>query len=445
MNRIFILSAIVAFLLWPAGMKSNAQDSQSADSLFKVITRTDETIRLLRKIQFSGYLQTQFQLAEKAGIKSFAGGDFPENSDSRFMIRRGRVKMTWSGNLSKFVTQIDITEKGIAPKDIYFQLTDPWIHTVGITAGLFNRPFGNEITMSSSIRESPERARVYQTLFPGERDAGIMLSVHPKSSSGLSWFKADAGFFNGTGIASDFDSHKDFIGHISVSKENVWALGLSYYNGRWQSGTGKYFKSLTTTDDGFRVFLPDSSDRPYSGRRVYYGINGQASVKTALGTTLVKGEYLSGFHGGTSETTVSPSSVPKGKAVSKADLVTGTVTTVASPLPVMERSFMGGLIYIVHTILQSRHQLVFKYDVYDPDTRASGKEIGKPADAGSYATLSPADIRYDTYGFGYIFHYDSNLKIMLYYEIVRNEKTALSDFGSDLKDNVLTVRLQYKF
>lgn len=445
MNRIFILTAIIAVLLWPAGMKANAQDDKTADSLFKSIARTDETIRLLKKIQFSGYLQTQFQVAEKEGIKSFAGGDFPENSDSRFMIRRGRVKMTWSGNLSKFVTQIDITEKGIAPKDVYFQLTDPWIRTFVITAGLFNRPFGNEITMSSSVRESPERARVYQTLFSGERDAGIMLSVHPGSRSGLSWFKADAGFFNGTGIASDFDSHKDFIGRVSVSKGNAWTLGLSYYNGRWQSGTEKYFKDLTTTDDGFRVFLPDSTGSLYSGRRIYYGMNGQVSVKTVLGTTLVRGEYLTGLHGGTSETTVSPSSLPKDKAVSKADPVTGIVTTVAPPLPAMERPFAGGLVYVVHTILQTKHQLVFKYDVYDPDTRARGKEIGKPAGTGTFATLSPADIRYDTYGFGYIFHYDTNLKMMLYYDIVRNEKTALSGYTGDLNDNVLTIRLQYTF
>lgn len=445
MNKFFILSVTIAVILWSAGVKANAQDSKATDSLYKSLNRTDETIRLLKNIQFSGYLQSQLQVAEKVGIKSFAGGDFPEKSNNRFMVRRGRVKMTWSGDLSKFITQVDITEKGISPKDFYFQVTDPWVRSFNITFGLFNRPFGNEITMSSKVRESPERARVYQTLFPGERDAGIMLSVHPGSHSGLGWFRADAGFFNGTSIASDFDSHKDFIGRVSVNKGNTWDFGFSYYNGRWQSGTRKYFKSLTTSDDGFRVFLPDSTGNLYSARRVYFGVNVQVSIKTLLGTTLARGEYLTGLHGGTSETTVSPSSFPKGKAVSRADLVTGTVTTVASPLPAMERPFRGGLFYVVHTILQTRHQFVFKYDVYDPDTKARGKEIGNPASAGNYVTLSAADILYDTYGLGYIFHYNTNLKFMLYYDIVKNENTALIGYTGDLKDNVLTIRLQYVF
>ncbi len=441
---------IIMVLLFIAVLPAQGQEQQKADSLQKKISKVEEDVQALKKIQFTGYLQTQFQLAEREGIASFAGGNFPENSQSRFQIRRGRVKLTWSGNLSKFVTQIDITEKGIAPKDVYLQFTDPWLRTIELTAGLFNRPFGNEITMSSSVRESPERARIYQTLFPNERDAGIMLSVHPGNHSGLHWFKADAGFFNGTGIAADFDSHKDFIGRLSFTKENAGAfsgltLGFSYYHGFWQSGTGKYYKSLAKTNDGFRVFLPDSTGDLHSARRSYYGINGQVSVKTALGTTLVRGEYLSGLQGGTSETSVSPSSLPKGKAVSKADPVSGIVTTNTPSLPAMERPFAGGLVYIVHTILQTRHQIVFKYDVYDPNTRARENEIGKPADPGDFAALTSADIRYDTYGLGYIFQYASNLKIMLYYDIVRNEKTALTGFTSDLKDNVLTIRLQYKF
>lgn len=78
MNKFFILSVTIAVIIWSAGVKANAQDSQATDSLYKSLNRTDETIRLLKNIQFFGYLQSQFQVAEKAGIKSFAGGDFPE-------------------------------------------------------------------------------------------------------------------------------------------------------------------------------------------------------------------------------------------------------------------------------------------------------------------------------------------------------------------------------
>ena len=49
------------------------------------------------RIQISGYLQPQFQVASQEGIQSFAGGNFAPNSNNRFMIRRGRLR-TGIGN-----------------------------------------------------------------------------------------------------------------------------------------------------------------------------------------------------------------------------------------------------------------------------------------------------------------------------------------------------------
>jgi phosphate-selective porin len=41
---------------------------------------------------------------------------------------------------------------------------------------------------------------------------------------------------------------------------------------------------------------------------------------------------------------------------------------------------------------------------------------------------------------------NTNVKFMAYYDIVTNETSQnLSAFAKDLKDNVLTLRLQYKF
>src|SRR5689334_9159044 len=47
------------------------------------------------KIRISGYMQPQFQKIQTAGAKSYSGGDFPPNVDSRFMIRRGRVRIDY--------------------------------------------------------------------------------------------------------------------------------------------------------------------------------------------------------------------------------------------------------------------------------------------------------------------------------------------------------------
>src|SRR6476646_6356808 len=57
----------------------------------------NDTVRPLIKrfenLQFSGYIQPQFQLADTEGAKTFSGGDFAPHSKSRFMLRRARVKL----------------------------------------------------------------------------------------------------------------------------------------------------------------------------------------------------------------------------------------------------------------------------------------------------------------------------------------------------------------
>lgn len=135
------------------------------------------TVDATKKIKVSGYIQAQYQTAETAGITSFAGGNFPSNVQSRFQVRRGRVKVNYDNDLTQYVLQIDVTQNGVAIKDVYASLREPWWQTFGLTAGIFNRPFGFEIGYSSSSRESPERSRVIQTLFPGERELGAMVSI----------------------------------------------------------------------------------------------------------------------------------------------------------------------------------------------------------------------------------------------------------------------------
>ena len=64
-----------------------------------------------------------------------------------------------------------------------------------------------------------------------------------------------------------------------------------------------------------------------------------------------------------------------------------------------------------------------------------------------------ADIKFTTIGLGWNYRFNSQVKFMAYYEIVKNENSALSTVGTngtnnsikDLKDNVFTLRVQYKF
>ncbi|HNW54102.1 MAG TPA: hypothetical protein PKN21_07520, partial [Bacteroidales bacterium] len=210
------LTPIIIFTLVIAGFRTRAQESsvsgEAADSLNNKIETVKSDLELLKRLKITGYIQAQWQLADTAGaVTPYSGGVFPIATDNRFSIRRGRVKLTYENELSTYVLQIDATEKGVSLKDAYVAVKDPWAQFVTVTAGLFNRPFGYEISYSSSSRETPERARIFQNLFPCERDLGAMLTLQQKKGSRFDWIKLDAGLFTGNGINPEFDSKKDFI------------------------------------------------------------------------------------------------------------------------------------------------------------------------------------------------------------------------------------------
>jgi phosphate-selective porin len=46
---------------------------------------------------------------------------------------------------------------------------------------------------------------------------------------------------------------------------------------------------------------------------------------------------------------------------------------------------------------------------------------------------------------GYNVRIAANVKLMAYYEFVKNETTQLTGYTRDLPDNVLTLRAQFKF
>ena len=85
-------------------------------------------------------------------------------------------------------------------------------------------------------------------------------------------------------------------------------------------------------------------------------------------------------------------------------------------------------------------QLVIKYDWYDPNAKVKSTDIGK---AGT--TLNATDIKYSTLGFGYVYYISENLKLVLWYDKITNEKTQLPAYIKDLKDDVFTCRLQFRF
>jgi len=380
-------------------------------------------------------MQPQYQIAEADGAQSFEGGNFSQFSHSRFMLRRARLKvdylLTTKENFPKalFTFQIDATERGVIVRDMFIRIYETNRNNFFLTAGFFARPFGYEVNLGSSFRESPERGRISQTLMPGERDLGVMVSFEPmRKKHKLYHFKWDAGFFNGQGASgtTDFDSHKDLISRITIKPYTFNKIdlsgGLSYLNGGWKNAT-KYVYESGIASNGDKIFTVDSSvtNLGRSSPRHYYGADIQVKLHHGWGETEWRAEYWFGEQPGTQNSTANPGTLP-------------------IALPTYIRHFDGAFFYFLQNIVNAKHQIIVKYDWYDPNTRVKKSDIGK---AGT--NLSAADIKFSTLGLGYIYYFNPQTKIIFYYDIVNNELTNVPGFTADQRDNVFTCRLQFRF
>lgn len=418
--------------------------SSYSQYLMDMVDTTKETGRgmlaLYKKfdhLRIGGYIQPQFQLAESKGIKAFEGGDFSANVSNRFMLRRSRVRIDYmhfedgSKPGVQIVFQFDANERGFTVRDVWGRVFENNWKLFSFTTGMFARPFGFEVNLSSSDRESPERGRMSQLFMKSERDLGVMLSFEPrKKNARLKYLKADLGFFNGQGInaSGDFDNTKDLIGNVSlkpypVNERITLSGGISVLNGGLMQNT----KYVYTTGEvqGIKRVIVDSSleNLNKTSPRHYYGANTQIKFKGNKGLiTELRAEFIAGKQTGTLNNSETPVA-----------LITG-----ADGFHI--RNFNGAYFYFLQQLFNKKHQLLVKFDWYDPNTKVKGTEIGA---AGSNFTA--ANIRYSTLGVGYLNYLTENVKLVVYYAHVKNEKTALPGYTSDLKDNVFTFRIQFRF
>lgn len=386
------------------------------------------------RIYFTGYVQPQFQVAQSKGISSFSGGDFAPHSNSRFSMRRGRIRLDYvhmnpNDQISLyFVFQFDGSERGVFVRDIWGRIFENKWQVLQFTAGMFARPFGYEVNLGSADRESPERGRMSQTLMKIERDLGAMVSFEPRRADHpLHYLKVDAGFFNGQGLnaTQEYDSYKDFIARASwkpypLSSQLLISGGLSYFNGGLFQNT-KYSYEIAREADK-KLFVVDST-LDHVGRkapRKYYGADMQLKWKHKYGATELRAEYWRGTQTASGSTSETPP------------------TLLNEPYYI--RKFDGAFIYLLQNIVSRKHQVGIKYDWYDPNTEVKGEEIGKDAN-----NINATNIKYTTISAGYNYSISENVRLMLWYDFVKNEKTSLAGYTSDLKDNVFTARLQFRF
>jgi hypothetical protein len=458
-QRLFLMISIALISIKFSGYAFSQENSDinPTDTIYPIVEQVQSDVNVMKRLKISGYIQTQYQKIDTAGMDSYAGGNFGSTLDSRFAVRRGRIKFAYENQLSQYVLQFDVTEKGLGIKDAYAAFTEPWTKSMSLWTGVFNRPFGYEIEYSSNTRETPERTRMYQILFPGERDLGAKLVFQPWKTSRFNYIKLDVGVFNGNGTNSETDQYKDMIAHLTLNKTFLneslkIGVGASYYNGGVRQVT-KYVYSMGNVDTSgvattMKGFVADSSAK--SGDKVqkqYYGLETQISFDWALGLTTLRGEYLWGTQPGTGTSSASFTALPTGDIYS--------------------RNFSGYYVNFVQNIMQTPLGIVVKYDSYDPNIDISGDQIAlaikkypkNPIYTSAAKTFSApfvssgaADIKYTTLGLGLLYRWNSAVRLTVYYDMVTNETTSnlknasiLKDYSKDRTDNVITLRLQYKF
>jgi hypothetical protein len=423
---------------------------------------TKATVDKLKKIKISGYLQAQIRTSidttgqlksdytNNYDIGEFQGGKLPAATKSVFQVRRARLKAAYETDLTQMVIQLDclpftttrssdvtsqdtsgkytvkksnvfsLTGGGVTVKDAYLRFSEPWLKSIALKLGIFDRPFGYEISYSSSMRESPERSRLFQTLFPGERDMGFSLEYQAGDNlpDWARYLNFKGGMFAANGINIEYDDLRDYIGRLGFSiplaDVNVSIDGgLSGYFGNVKSRSDSLYETKNSAWTLTRGNKWSDIGRQYLGGdlELFYG------NIPAFGGVCLRGEVIQGQQPGISGSSGSPK------------------TDQAVKDPLYLRNFSGYYGMVVLNVDPIKCQLVGKYDSYDPNTDLSGNSV-----------KSNSDLSYSTVGCGLIYHWDENVKLMAYYDNVTNETTTANAlYNKDLNDDVFTLRIQYKF
>jgi hypothetical protein len=158
---------------------------------------TEKVTQRFEPITLQGYIQMRYERdsSQPTDVNDLARGRAKEN----FRLRR--VRLDVRGTPLKGVLyrlQVDAAETDVALRDAYLELRTG---DVFFTFGHFKVPLLEEVLESSSVRWTPERARVSTALFPGERDRGIAYTLRKQGLPEIT-----LGLFSGTRSTETQDS-----------------------------------------------------------------------------------------------------------------------------------------------------------------------------------------------------------------------------------------------
>ena len=158
---------------------------------------TEKVTHRFEPITLRGYIQMRYERDNSlpTDTNNLTTGRAKDN----FRLRR--VRLDVRGTPLKGVLyrlQVDAAETDVALRDAYLELR---AGDVFFTFGHFKVPLLEEVLESSSVRLTPERARVSTALFPGERDRGITYTLRKQGLPEIT-----LGLFSGTRSSQTQDS-----------------------------------------------------------------------------------------------------------------------------------------------------------------------------------------------------------------------------------------------
>lgn len=393
-------------------------------------TVVNKILNPVEGLKISGYIQTQWQLAQTEGQLGVTDSyDFPTYSDNTFSIRRARLKFDYEYKNFSAMVQFDVGQSKVGFKDAYVAYTSN-DKVFSTKMGVFALPFGNEIGYSSSKREAPERSRMYLTLFPDMRDLGVEVALTGKQNTFFDKFNLNLAIGNVNSTKVETDSRKNFVGHLTY-KEKIGRFDLGL-------GTSFYLGGVLNTNNSNMVFNPTTmvydeytDVRGTYSPRTYYGFDAQLSANWGWGTSTLKGEYIGGTQQGTK--------------------IDSESLTELSQYSLYERKFNAASVYYIQSFAKSPISLSARFDYYDPNRDINSTELNSLS-----SVTDLGDIAFTSVGGGVIYQINKAFRLMLFYEKVWNETAAHIvsydpennvnyDYSVDAKDNLLTIRAQIKF
>ena len=369
------------------------------------------------KLKFSGFVQGRYEWHDDSvngwdynakPTTATPPGNAASSSKSTFYIRRARLDTNYFGTNAEFVLQLDAGGDTVALRDAEAAFIDTWTPAhLRISVGQFKYPFGFEIQQSDTAREMPERSRMIQQFFAGERDRGL------KIQGRYEMLRFQVALVNGNGIqdpifkaGKDSNAWLDVVGRVGVDFGTIVG-GVSGYYGADELYNPSY--NANTNPDTNPLNL-----KKYSRVRVGADLQGYIDVPN-LGILSLRGEIIY--------------SRDKNKAYNGVDADS-----------CQDRIGLGWSLIAAQNFGQYIGAVV-RVDSYDPVLRSTldaGKCAGT-ADKPAAAYVSAGKDRVITYGGGGLVNVSQNLRLTLVYEHPTEQD------GAKVNNDIFTAQLMAKF